>query len=93
MASRQSGSDFDTDLRRSLQQLREESRLSQTALAAELGWDQAKVSRIESGNHGVTVQEMFAWGEAVGCQPDMLASLAAGLWMARGGRPRSLWHG
>jgi hypothetical protein len=76
-----------------LRDIRIESGMSQGALAAELGLDQAAVSRVESGHRRLSVSELFDWAEALGHDARELAIRAADLWAELAVSPRSLWEG
>lgn len=75
-----------------LADLRSKSHASQGTLAAELGIDQAAVSRVESGQRRLTVAEAFAWLEALGLTADESAVKLRDLWKAHGGRPPGFWN-
>ena len=66
--------------------------MSQTALANELGHDQAMVSRIEASQRKVSVEDIFRWGDALGIKASEVALLAAEVWTATAERPPSLWR-
>jgi transcriptional regulator with XRE-family HTH domain len=74
-----------------LRDIRVESGISQEALAAELGLDQAAVSRVESGHRRLSVSDLFHWAEALGHDPRELAVRAADLWAELAAGPGSLW--
>ena len=76
-----------------LRDIRVESGMSQEALAAELGLDQAAVSRVESGHRRLSVSDLFDWAEALGHGPRELAIRAADLWAELAAPPGSLWEG
>lgn len=57
-------SSFNEALAQVLQAHRTSCGLTQEALASELRWDQATISRIENGRRRVEVAELFAWLEA-----------------------------
>jgi transcriptional regulator with XRE-family HTH domain len=76
-----------------LRDIRTESGMSQEALAAELGLDQAAVSRVESGHRRLSVSDLFDWAEALGRDPRDLAVRAAGLWAELAAGPGTLWTG
>jgi transcriptional regulator with XRE-family HTH domain len=84
---------FTRALARVLRDIRIESGMSQEALAAELGLDQAAVSRVESGQRRLTVSELLIWAEALGREPRELATRAADLWSEMAARPGTLWDG
>jgi transcriptional regulator with XRE-family HTH domain len=73
------GSTRRRDLARRLKELREEAGLSGRALAAELGWSQAKVSRGERGETMLPVADIGRWLRRCGAAPeetDRLLTLA-----------------
>ena len=74
-----------------LADLRTEAQTSQGTLAAELGVDQAAVSRVESGQRRLTVGETFAWLEALGVSAGDSANLLRDLWQQNAGRPPGFW--
>jgi transcriptional regulator with XRE-family HTH domain len=74
-----------------LADLRSEAHTSQGTLAAELGVDQAAVSRVESGQRRLTVGETFAWLEALGFSADESATRLSELWRQNAGRPPGFW--
>lgn len=74
-----------------LAKLRSDIELSQGSLAAELGIDQAAVSRVESGQRRLTVGETFAWFEALGVDPAEASERLLQLWESYGGRPPGFW--
>jgi transcriptional regulator with XRE-family HTH domain len=76
-----------------LRDIRTESGMSQEALAAELGLDQAAVSRVESGHRRLSVSDLFDWAEALGRDPRELAVRAAELWAGLAAGPGTLWTG
>lgn len=84
-------SEFQLALSSMLSDLRLKSQASQGTLAAELGIDQAAVSRVESGQRRLAVAEVFAWLEALGLSAEESASLLSDLWKAHGKRPPSFW--
>lgn len=84
-------SDFHRALSVMLADLRTDARASQGTLAAELGVDQAAVSRVESGQRRLTVGETFAWLEALGFSADESASRLRDLWQHNAGRPPGFW--
>jgi len=84
-------SDFHRALARTLGGLRASGHASQGTLAAELGIDQAAVSRVESGHRRLTVGETFAWMEALGLSPEQSATHLRELWQVHGGRPPGFW--
>ncbi|WP_197483172.1 helix-turn-helix domain-containing protein [Rhodococcus sp. 852002-51564_SCH6189132-a] len=84
--------DFHHALANALSELRNERHASQGTLAAELGIDQAAVSRVESGHRRLTVAEAFAWLEALGLNADESAITLRDLWRTHGGRPPGFWN-
>lgn len=84
--------DFHRALATTLARLRAERQTSQGTLAAELGIDQAAVSRVESGHRRLTVAEAFAWLEALGFSADESAIQLRDLWQVYGGRPPGFWN-
>ncbi|PRA00200.1 transcriptional regulator [Arthrobacter sp. MYb224] len=85
-------SDFHRALAELLAQLRNERHTSQGTLAAELGLDQAAVSRVESGQRRLSVAEAFGWLEALGLDSDESAIKLRDLWREFGGRPPGFWN-
>ena len=85
--------EFHRALAQLLCDLRAEAHLSQGALAAELGIDQAAVSRAESGQRRLTVAETFSWFEALGLDLSQMSEQLLSLWVQYGERPPSLWGG
>lgn len=73
-------------------EIRNNSRASQGTLAAELGIDQAAVSRVESGQRRLSVAETFAWLEALGLTAEESATRLRDLWQDHGGRPPGFWN-
>lgn len=70
-----------------LQQLREESGLTQVLLAERIGNTQTFVSKVERGERRLDVVEFAEWCEALGCAPETaFAAFLAG----RDGRSRKL---
>lgn len=66
-----------------LRELRTEAGLEGKDLAARLGWQPSKISRLQNGKQTPTAAELTAWAQAVG-QPDVdaeLQGLRAGLEM------------
>lgn len=63
-------------LGRRLRELRAE--VTQRGLAADLGWPQAKVSKLETGRQTATPEDLKAWAEAVG-HPEVAEELLARL--------------
>ncbi|MGK5533202.1 helix-turn-helix domain-containing protein [Streptomyces sp. URMC 129] len=57
-----------------LRELRTEARLNGKELAARLGWQPSKVSRIENGKQTPSTEDLEAWATAVG-RPDALVEL------------------
>lgn len=71
---------------------RSAGQVSQGTLAAELGIDQAAVSRVESGQRRLTVGETLAWFEALGFSSDEALSMIGDLWNKFGSRPPGFWE-
>jgi transcriptional regulator with XRE-family HTH domain len=78
-----------------IRRLRLASGLTGEALAAELGWSQAKLSRIESGRLGVTIKDLNNVLDALGASESTraeLLGLVAGeeisAWLVRAGGPK-----
>jgi transcriptional regulator with XRE-family HTH domain len=72
-ASARARSQLSDELRR----LRLRAGLSTTDLAAQLGWSQSKVSRIERAAQAIAIPDVRAWAEAFGASADMIDNLAA----------------
>ncbi|NGN85585.1 helix-turn-helix domain-containing protein [Arthrobacter silviterrae] len=83
--------EFHRALAQLLCDLRIEAHVSQGALSAELGIDQAAVSRVESGQRRLTVAETFSWFEALGLDLGGMSDRLLALWAEHGERPPSLW--
>ncbi|WP_375544980.1 helix-turn-helix domain-containing protein [Micrococcus terreus] len=83
---------FHHALAKSLAHVRISGATSQGTLAAELGIDQATVSRVESGQRRLTAGETFAWLEALGMNAGEAAKLQADLWREFGTRPPGFWR-
>jgi transcriptional regulator with XRE-family HTH domain len=83
--------DFHRALASLLANARLEAHLSQGSLAAELGIDQAAVSRVESGQRRLSVGETFAWFEALGFTLNETTDSLSQLWRSHGGRPPGFW--
>ncbi len=60
-----------------LKALRLRAGMSGSALAAELGWSQASVSRAELGQRRISMQDVTRWADATGAPADARAELAA----------------
>ncbi|WP_434742446.1 helix-turn-helix domain-containing protein [Micromonospora sp. SH-82] len=58
-----------------LRELRDDAGLSTTRLAAELGWSQSKVSKIENRRTKPSVDDVRAWANATGAPADVAAEL------------------
>lgn len=85
---------FKEALERELQLRRLRVGLSQSALAQELGIDQATVSRTEAGDRSLTLEESFRWFEALGMSINESCELVEKIWRHNGSRNSSLWpHG
>ena len=76
----------------SLKPYRWRSGLSQSALAAELGVDQALVSRVESGERKLSFGELMVWLEALGMNEKEMLTFIGTLWSEHGSRAESLWN-
>lgn len=85
--------DFHRALTSALAQMRNDAAISQGALAAELGIDQAAVSRVEANQRRLTAGETFAWCEALGATAQDTAELLRRLWEDHGSRPAGFWEG
>lgn len=64
------------DLAARLRGLRLDAGLSTTALADRLGWSQSRVSRVERGATLATAEDVDAWTDATGADPDTRRQLA-----------------
>jgi transcriptional regulator with XRE-family HTH domain len=62
-----------------LRTLREDARLTGTELAARLGWQASKVSKIEHGKQTASVDDVTAWVREVGGSPELSTELLADL--------------
>jgi transcriptional regulator with XRE-family HTH domain len=62
-----------------LRTLREDARLTGTELAARLGWQSSKVSKIEHGKQTASVDDVTAWAREVGGSAELLTDLLADL--------------
>jgi transcriptional regulator with XRE-family HTH domain len=60
-----------------LRQLRQRAGLSGKSLAAAVGWQPSKVSRVEHGRQRPTTVDIEAWTRACGADPDNTAALLA----------------
>lgn len=89
--SNSGGSEFHRALAAELSALRVARHTSQGTLAAELGIDQAAVSRVESGHRRLGVGETFAWLEALGLSAFDSADRLRELWELYGERPPGFW--
>ena len=60
--------------------------ITQTKLAAHLGWPHAKVNEIINGKRGVTPEAALSLADALGTSPDVWLNLQKNydLWKARG---------
>lgn len=83
--------DFHRALTNALAQKRADAAVSQGTLAAELGIDQAAVSRVEANQRRLTAGETFAWLEALGLTAEESAALLQHLWEQHGSRPAGFW--
>lgn len=77
-----------------LRRIRESAGLSGSAVARDLGWSQSKVSRVETGRFGASLEEVAEllnyYGVAEEVRADLLSSVARhegmeGAWVVRGG--------
>lgn len=59
-----------------LREIREAAGLSQTALAATLGWPQQRLSAVEAGARRLDVMEFLQLTEALGLSPEAAIQLA-----------------
>lgn len=84
--------DFHRALTAVLAQMRSDAAISQGVLAAELGIDQATVSRVEANQRRLTAGETFAWCEALGITTEDTADLLQHLWEEYGSRPTGFWE-
>ncbi|WP_430626041.1 helix-turn-helix transcriptional regulator [Trueperella pyogenes] len=91
MARTGSGKKLDLAFAGEIKRLREDSGLSQTDLASELGVDQSLVSRVEAGSRQLTLGQAMYWLQALGLSCEDASSLVANLWGHNGARPRSFW--
>lgn len=85
-------SQFNHALAARLHELRKEAALSQSALAAELGVDQAAISRGETGDRKLSVGEALVWLEALGLTPEEVGSTISALWETQGSRSETFWR-
>ncbi|MEO3814281.1 helix-turn-helix transcriptional regulator [Sphaerisporangium sp. B11E5] len=60
-----------------LRQLRETAQMSGKDLAARLGWQASKVSRIENARQSASEEDVVVWGQAVGAPPEVMDELIA----------------
>ncbi|WP_172386903.1 helix-turn-helix transcriptional regulator [Streptomyces sp. MNP-20] len=63
---------------RELRESRPGGRLTGTELAQQLGWQQSKVSKLETGRQTASAEDLKAWAEATG-QPDVTEELLSRL--------------
>ncbi|WP_225765268.1 helix-turn-helix transcriptional regulator [Stenotrophomonas sp. Marseille-Q4652] len=61
-----------------LRELREAAGISQSALAATLGWPQQRLSAVEAGARRLDIMEFLHLTGALGLSPEMAIQLAAG---------------
>lgn len=61
-----------TELGQSIREHREKRRLSQTALAREMGITQGALSEIEAGRRRVTIPKLVEFCHVLGCRPNAL---------------------
>ncbi|MGO4664034.1 helix-turn-helix domain-containing protein [Terrabacter sp. 2TAF16] len=71
---------FNQTLAELLHDLRMTAGLSQEVLATELRWDQATVSRIETGRRRVEVAELLAWVHATNSNPNLVLRQIDAAW-------------
>lgn len=83
---------FDAALAQVLASRRHTIGLPQSALADELGVDQATVSKVESGRRKLSAGEAMQWLEALGLSPAESADTLSQTWAKSGQRPESLWE-
>jgi transcriptional regulator with XRE-family HTH domain len=62
-----------------LRQLRKDAGLTGEQLARRFGWQQSKVSRIETGKQNASEADITAWAQAVGAASEVVEELLAGL--------------
>ena len=91
MNSMQPGKKLDLAFSREIRKLREDTGISQTGLAAELGVDQSLVSRVEAGSRQLTIGQAMFWLQGLGLDSVAASSLVARLWVRNGARPSSFW--
>ncbi|MGH8929334.1 MAG: Scr1 family TA system antitoxin-like transcriptional regulator [Egibacteraceae bacterium] len=65
-----------------LRRLRVDAGLSTTQLGAQLGWSQAKVSRIETARHGIAASDARAWAETLDTPTELIEELVDQAWAA-----------
>jgi transcriptional regulator with XRE-family HTH domain len=58
-----------------LRQLRKDANLTGEQLAGRFGWQQSKVSRIETGKQTASEADLTAWAQAVGATPQVVEEL------------------
>ena len=83
---------LNASLYESLKPYRVRSGLSQSALATELGVDQALISRVESGERKLSFGELMVWLEALGMSEKEMFPFIGNLWKEHGSRAGSLWN-
>jgi transcriptional regulator with XRE-family HTH domain len=76
-----------------LRSLREAGGLSQEGLATQLGASQPYISRIETGERIVSVEEAVRWAMACGATWEETAAAVRAVWTALGGDQTTLWDG
>jgi transcriptional regulator with XRE-family HTH domain len=62
-----------------LRKLRKDAGLTGEQLARRFGWQQSKVSRIETGKQNASEADITAWAQAVGAASEVVEELLAGL--------------
>ncbi|MGH8886966.1 MAG: helix-turn-helix domain-containing protein [Egibacteraceae bacterium] len=65
-----------------LRALRVGAGLSTTQLAQQLGWSQAKVSRIETATHGIAPGDVRAWAQTLAAPAEQVEQLVEQAWTA-----------
>src|SRR5690348_2630580 len=79
------------DVARWLRTIREERGLSQEALAQQLAVSQPYVSRTETGDRSVRIDEAMRWAIACGLRWEEVESDLRALWLSIGGDQPTLW--
>jgi transcriptional regulator with XRE-family HTH domain len=86
-----SGRELEVRIGQILAKLREQSGVSQGALALELGHHQSYLSRLESGTRRLTVAELLRWASALGI-PFPQVALALEQAYSDLAQTRSIWE-